>query len=418
MKTLGLDFGGTYIKAGWLHSGRAHDVQRRPVPGFIDTNGRARELDPKAVLEAVQVLLSAHPGAESVWIAGQMSCFTFVDRDGTALTPLVSWQDERVIDVTPLAERLGPATIRALGNELRPGLPIATLSLTEAIPADISRRGQYTSLAGFIAGSLMGQWAPETHVTDAAASGMWDVVGDRWNDEAVSAAGLRPDQLPAGTWSCAPIGRTSSGALVHAPLGDQQASLLGAGLRPGALSMNIATGGQASAVSTSTQTPADVQLRPYLKGSFLHTITHLPAGRALTAVVRLLNHGDTSAKAWDWAARACAADHDWQVQKVHEPHWDLGFFSHEGGSLTNLTGATTAAECMTAAVTEVAQAFIAAAHRLGEFDRLIFSGGLVQKFEPLRQAIAAGLNRPAEVHTGDDATLDGLARLAQDSSDL
>lgn len=411
MKTLGLDIGSTYIKAGWLDGGRAREVQRLPMPAFVDTSGTARELDPAVVLETVYEILDYYSDAESIWIAGQMSCFTFVDRDGNALVPIISWQDERVNDVQPLAYRLGPDLVRALGNELRPGLPIATLGLVSVIPTDIRQSGYFTSLMGFVAGSLIGTWAHATHVSDAAASGMWDLVAGAWNSDAVAEAGLRVDQMPAGTWSCVPLGRTARGALVHAPVGDQQASLIGAGLRLGALSVNIATGGQASVLTTTCRHAPGVQLRPYVNGDYLRTVTHLPAGRALTTVIRLLNHGEVSESAWKWAADAYIPDQ--ADLNVNLPRWDMSFFSPDGGSLCVLTGETTADECMTAAINHVAEGFVAAAHRLGPSESLIFSGGLAKKLKPLRHAIAGALNLPTEVHEGDDAALDGLAQLAR-----
>ncbi|MFM7147252.1 MAG: hypothetical protein ACKOW5_13075, partial [Actinomycetales bacterium] len=57
----------------------------------------------------------------------------------------------------------------------------------------------------------------------------------------------------------------------------------------------------------------------------------------------------------------------------------------------------------------------AAAEDLGgrTCEQLVFSGGLVQKFTPLRNAILRYLDLPHTVHPGDDAALDGLAVLAE-----
>ena len=56
---------------------------------------------------------------------------------------------------------------------------------------------------------------------------------------------------------------------------------------PAELSLNISTGSQVSLL-TETPLPGNYQTRPYFAGRFLNTITHLPAGRSLNALVELL----------------------------------------------------------------------------------------------------------------------------------
>ena len=55
----------------------------------------------------------------------------------------------------------------------------------------------------------------------------------------------------------------------------------------GELSINISTGSQVSR-RTDRLEPGEVQTRAYFHGDLLQTITHLPAGRSLNVLVRLL----------------------------------------------------------------------------------------------------------------------------------
>ena len=67
-----------------------------------------------------------------------------------------------------------------------------------------------------------------------------------------------------------------------------------------------------------------------------------------------------------------------------------------------------------AAIKQVVDGIATAAARLNALGRsVVFSGGLVQKLDPLRLAIVAALD-PSTYRTfdGDDAALAGLARLA------
>jgi sugar (pentulose or hexulose) kinase len=414
---LGLDVGGTYLKAGWLQHGRATGVQRAATPAFIDPSGPYREIDPSALMNAVHALLARFPDPTAILITGQMSGCTFVDDAGNALVPLITWQDRRTSDVAPIAEALGSTAVVALGNELRPDLPIAALAWPQTPPT-----GLFTSLIGYVAGQLAGQAAQVAHPSDAAASGMWSLADECWLPEALQIAGLQPEQMPAVDWALTAVGRNPSGAPVFAPIGDQQASLLGAGLRPegrALLSMNIATGGQVSVVDTAAskaqQVASRTQIRPFFDGSYLRTFTHLPSGRALTKVLELLSRRAPTDDDWAWAMQACAGPHSEQQPTNPLPTWDPRFFTGEGGQLSGVTASTTSADCMVAAVATLAQGFVAAADDLGgrTCEELVFSGGLVQKFTPLRNAILRYLDLPHTVHPGDDAALDGLAVLAE-----
>jgi len=410
---LGLDVGGTYLKAGWLQQGRTTQVRRARTPGFIDPAGPRREIEPSSLMVAVRELLTQFPNPAAILITGQMSGCTFVDDAGNALAPLITWQDRRTADVTPIAEALGPTAVLALGNELRPDLPIASLAWPDGPP-----RGLFTSLIGYVAGQLVGRAAAVAHPSDAAASGMWSVTEECWLPEALTIAGLQADQMPSVHWDLTAVGRTPAGAAVFAPVGDQQASLLGAGLRPDShelLSMNIATGGQVSVVAAkadglSIDEASRVQIRPFFQQSFLRTITHLPSGRALTKVLELLSRREPTDEDWDWALQVCAqSTADRQL-----PSWDPRFFSGDGGHLVGIASSTTSADCMQAAVQVLAEGFVDAAQALGlgDRERMVFSGGLIQKFTPLRAAITQRIPFPHTVHPGDDAALDGLAVLA------
>ena len=70
-------------------------------------------------------------------------------------------------------------------------------------------------------------------------------------------------------------------------MGDHQAALAGAFLGERELSLNISTGSQAS-LFTPTWQPGNYQTRPFFDGRFLNTITHIPAGRALNVLFKLL----------------------------------------------------------------------------------------------------------------------------------
>jgi hypothetical protein len=88
------------------------------------------------------------------------------------------------------------------------------------------------------------------------------------------------------------IGLTKSDKIpVFTPVGDFQASLLGARLENGEISLNIATGGQVSYLGEGMASE-NLQTRPYFNQLFLHTKTHLPAGRHANYILSKFRNGE------------------------------------------------------------------------------------------------------------------------------
>ena len=375
MSFVGIDVGGTFLKGAVLtHEGNVGPVIRVPMPAFLDVSGDSREIDAHVLESAILALvgqLSADSLGEGVLVTGQMAGIAFVAGDGQPVRPLVSWQDSRAGDVAAVARSLGSSNVADLGDGLRRGSPIVTL-----YELGIPDSAYVTSIIGFAAGVLCGSRAPTIHATDAAAWGMYDVRHRQWSESALTLLDIGVDSLPSVSWSIDVVGTTigQRAAPVFCAVGDQQAALLGAGLAGEMVSVNLATGCQVSLLGRSINSPA--QLRPYFGESYLHTVTHLPGGRLLASAL-LDRRGSVEASDWAWAADHAAAD-----PVIH-------------GS-----------------VETIAQGVAEAVDRLGARGRPVrFSGGLVQRFAPVRERITDLLGAPATTYQGDDAALAGLATL-------
>jgi len=348
------------------------NVLRVPIPGFGSKgfDEGIREIEPDDLDAAV---FSALDGvrvspADDVWITGQMAGLAFVDDHGLATAPLISWQDTRSDRLQEVTARMGADVVADLGDGLRIGSPSVTLAAM-----DIDRRSRVRSLISYVAGRVAGQLTTTIHSTDAAAWGLFDTRRMHWSPRACDVAGVDLDQLPnVSTDARVTIGTSA----VHVGVGDQQAALFGAHLQPGELSVNLATGCQVSILADDFV--IEVQTRPYLDSHLLHTVTHLPAGRVMRDAVMNV-FGDDSPESWTLAADVSDSD-----QRIR------------------------------AAIEQIVEGIAGAAARLQALGRpVVFSGGLVQQFHPLRDAIVEAL-APSRVRTfaGDDAALAGLARLA------
>ncbi len=430
---LALDLGTSSIKGAVLHLDppRIEHIQQHPFPAPLPgLPPQWVEIDPAAIVAEVravlETLLPHAPHCAGLLLTGQMGGLVLASETGQPLSNYLSWRDQR-LTLPPasgglpyydrLLQRLRPSHRRQLGHELRPGTTLSFifwLAQEGRLPPD----GAFAaSLPDFVAAHLCDA-APVADPTLAA--GLLNLETGDWHHEAFTRLGLRTVRWPSLAPYSQPVGNVSLAGqtfLVYAPVGDHPCALLGAGLAPGELSLNISTGSQVGLLTPAFQ-GGDYQTRPYFGGQFLNTITHLPAGRALNVLLGLLNElpvaqGHPLADPWDYlhAAAEAASDTDLQV--------DLAFFPTPAGgqgAITNIReGAFTLGHLFRAAFRAMAANYHTAAQRLSPqraWSTLVFSGGLAQKLPLLRTFILEQMPGPHRLSPVTEDTLTGLLALA------
>jgi len=414
---IGIDVGSSFIKVAVMDPDQValRQTARVPFPEFAGGLPPLwREADPRAVVAAVEAALARlEPPAspcEGLLLCGQMHGFVLVDAHGEAVSNYISWLDQRVspAEFDEMAALVTAKERRELGNEFRASIALALLWWLRrhgALPA-----GELTpvSIADFVAARL-GEARPAMEPTQAAAFGALRLDALRWHPEVIGKLGLealrwpevRPTGSAAGTWRGAPC---------YLAVGDQQCALAGALLDAGELSVNIGTGSQV-ALPTDSPAPDGYQVRPYFDGRFLRTITHIPGGRALSALVGLVTElgGGNEAEAWrriDAAvARVPATDLRASIAFFPGPCGGRGYLEnlHEG----NLT----IGHLFRAVFESMAWNYETCAHRL-EPDRAatraVFSGGVARHAALLRELTAAALGCPYRLSPDPEDTLIGL----------
>ena len=278
-----------------LERGEVRHPARVPFPAFLRGLPPAqREVDPAAVMKAVSEVLDPG-GVQGIVLCGQMHGFVLVDGQGEAISNYISWLDRRVQqrEFEAMAALLSSREHAESGHELRPSIAVSILHSMRA------RAGTPVSIADYVAGRLCGT-VPVMDPTQAAAFGCFHLGRMDWHRDVIGKLGLDhlhwPKIVPTGT-----VAGTWRGVPCYASVGDQQAALLGALLEPGELSVNIGTGSQVAMISSTIADDSnEAQTRPYFDGRFLRTITHIPGGRALSALVALMSElgSSTEAEAW------------------------------------------------------------------------------------------------------------------------
>ena len=416
--SLALDLGASFIKGVRVADDGTviGEAVRAPSPPGKPLDGVGSRIIPaQELLAAVQTVLSRiDPRSEGRLYAfsNQMHGFVFVDQDlGAAYGP-VTWQDQRGHEALgDLRASLGEEGVRRLGNELRTGIPLATLA---------SQRGRFrpgsglvlASIGDWVAWSLAGGKGP-IHATNAAAMGLMDVQAGCWDPQAVELAGLDSEQLPEISGDVVTIGGHSRPCCLT-PVGDQQAALLGIGVGRSEMSFNVATGAQVARVADRGD-GTEAQVRPFFDQRFLHTVTHIPAGRALNAWLGLLtelSEGDASLEdQWDRVIERS------RQRERSDMKFNLALFdSADGltGSVRNiLEDDLTVGEFMGAALARLAESLAFHAGRVGwdGVDTAVYSGGWLREGRLVGESLASQLPVPVRRHPDHEDALAGLRKL-------
>jgi sugar (pentulose or hexulose) kinase len=427
MRLLGLDLGTTSFKGAVLDLDRRTVTHVRRVPAPEPVSGLPaghHELDPQAVLAAVRrligELLTEAPDAEGLVLCSQMHCVVLTDAAGRPRSNVITWKDQRGAgNLFTELKRLVTADEQCeIGRELRVGLPVVTLSWLRQngrlepglVPA---------SLPDFVLSQLCGV-GPTTEATNAAAHGLFHLGHGDWHQELIAKLGLDGLRWPP----VRPFGEVVGTAELDGqrlrcftPVGDQQCALAGAELAERELSLNVSTGSQVSLLAPDPG-GGDYQVRPYFSGRWLRTIVQVPAGRSLSVLVDLLTEiPGGGADPWEYVAR--------ESERAGEPDLDvnLAFFAGpfgSSGSVTNIReGNLTVGNLFAAAFRWMAANYARCAERLSPdraWDRVVFSGGLAQRFGRLRRDVLARLGDPPWRHCPtEEDTLHGLLILAKQS---
>lgn len=378
-RVLAVDLGGTFLKMGVFEGQELSWMQRTRVSAFQtmdhSTGRLSADLFAATINATTDVIYQQMGRIDAVMVTGQMAGLAFCNADGSAVMPLITWQESSQLDLETVRDELTISFEKTTGERLAAHLPL--LKLREMrLPSSLA----VTSLIGYVANVLCRGLGHSVHITDAASWGMCDVRDGTWVPELIEVAGVSTAQLPRISWNVEEVGYCDRlSAPVYCAVGDQQSALLGAALKTSEVSVNLATGCQVSMRSVTDETP--YQIRPFFAGEFLKTRTHLPAGRLLESAVQQAYAG-TGPAAWDEARR------DVLVGKA-PPRVDD-------------------------AVREIASA-ISETYRVltaGVAHRILFTGGLIQKFPAIQRQLEDELGVASRVFTDEDAALAGLSALA------
>jgi xylulokinase len=332
---LGLDLGTSSAKAVVTDIGGK--VLAQASAGYAVTSAASgyAESEPahwwSAVTACAREAVEAAAHAAGTWpaaigLSGQMHGLVLASASGQALRPALLWADSRATGALRAYRRLEPAALARLANPLAPGMTGPLLMwVAEHEPG--TYRGARWALApkDWLRARLTGEIHAEP--SDASASLLYDVPGDRWDLEVVSGLGLDTSLLapllpsagaPAGhltAWAADELGMPA-GIPVAAGAGDTAAAALGSGVGLGEVQLTVGTGAQVIRPLAGAVSRADAGVNLYRSATpdgWYHMGATLSAGLSLNWVREVMNAS--------WAELYASAGHPGRVDDpIFVPH--------------------------------------------------------------------------------------------------
>ncbi|MFT3983106.1 MAG: FGGY family carbohydrate kinase [Lachnospiraceae bacterium] len=288
----GIDIGTTTICGLVIDSASGEVISRRTIQNDSALSGMSEEeqlQEPEKIIEVVFALyrsfIETYETIVSVGLTGQMHGIVYTDKNGRAVSPLYTWQDERGNRSYRNGKTYAEYLTEATGNNMATGFGLTT-HFYQLVNGEVPEEAvSFCTIQDYAVMRLTGRKRPLLGMTDAASFGCFDLRKLCFEREKLEAAGIDTAILPEICANYEIAGYTEQKIPVSVAIGDNQASVIGS-VKDIAhtVLINIGTGSQ---VSAGTETYADcsgIELRPCTKESYIFVGSGLCGGRAYAAL--------------------------------------------------------------------------------------------------------------------------------------
>lgn len=433
MNIIAIDCGASFIK-GALINGTTFEIIKEcyeNTPVNLDKSLNHLE---KTILKVEYIFreLSQNIDQVNLCFSNEMHGFVATNEMGIPYCDYISWQDECAYEkydkdinyLDYLKIQLDKKDIEKTGMPIKAGLPNVNLFYyikNEIISKD--KKVYFYTLGDFLVKHITKK-EPYIHITNAAATGIYDLVNHCWSKEIISGLGFDHIIFPK-------IGSAEDVIVteyfdkkvnVYPAIGDQQAALLGAELfEKDVISLNFGTGAQISCLSEETDFGNGYQIRPFFYNRYIKTIPHIPSGRAINVFIRfieniLYNFGLENIQNEDiWTVISNITNN----VKENDLKVDLSFFTNAvsdrtRGEISNISESNLKLDNLFDAIFErIADNVYDVTQRIINIDdikKIVYTGGIVTKNEILQKKIENRFNGSINVNIVYQETFKGIAR--------
>lgn len=294
MLYIGIDIGTTTISGLLIDGTTGEEIARKTIKNtaHVQTDAEWKRLQsPESIVETCQALIghfySGYDGIRGIGLTGQMHGILYVDGSGKACGDLVSWQDERgnllADDGRTYCQKMQDLT----GRSAATGFGLTTLYFDTVNGLVPDEAVCVCTIADYVAMRLTGRKTPLIHSSNAASLGLFSLTEGDFEREKIKKLGIDTELLPQVSTEECVIGETENKLAVTIPIGDNQASFLGAvGCGTNTL-INIGTGSQISRLSRVRREIEGLECRPYVNNTFLLAGASLCGGSSYNLLVNL-----------------------------------------------------------------------------------------------------------------------------------
>ena len=166
-----IDIGSTHIKwAKVSHIYQIEDEGKRPFPEPCVDRDNFFEVDIHKIEKIIVEIIDSFQDIDKVFISAQMHGYILTDKKNDPITPYISWRDQRA------KNNIKPFKIKeSYGVLFKYNLPKVSIKfMVESNPELMSKCKNFYTLGSYITFKLTGK--NETHITDAAPSGFYNVI--------------------------------------------------------------------------------------------------------------------------------------------------------------------------------------------------------------------------------------------------
>jgi xylulokinase len=322
---LALDLGSTCFKAALVGEDDAPRAEAAVELRYDRGSGGRVELPVAEAERSVrrllgEVLRTVPAGAgppRALAVTSQAQTFTVVDAQGRPRLPFLSWQDTRSREVCrALASRPELADAGAHGSfaELDPGLQLCQLARLREAGEGPASGERVLPLPGWLIGRLTDRCVTDDNL--APMTGLYSLRLDGWWPQALAAAGVTAEMLPAVLPVGALAGRLPAeryglpaGLPVVLAGNDQTAGACGAGLQEeGGLLITLGTAQVAYLCTEEVPPPRPGTVRGRFPGGRGYRLVVDPAGGNLVNWAKTVLAGCATDEAFFARAAAAAPD--------------------------------------------------------------------------------------------------------------
>ena len=284
---VGIDIGSTTISATVIDTQNNIQVESYTVSNgaeIIVENPAFYEQDPLVLcdkaIRLIEIITDNYKNIKAIGVTGQMHGIVYIDKNGNAVSNLITWQDKRADESFKNEVTYCDNIFELTGQTVNTGFGFATHyynCINNLVPDNTY---SFCSIMDYLVMKLTETTFPLLHSSVAASFGLFDIKGLKFKTDAISKLGIDDVTLPKVTDDFYIVGRYKN-IPVSVAIGDNQASFIGAvDNLDDTILVNIGTGSQISMVTDSFEENETLELRPLIKNKYILCGSALCGGKS------------------------------------------------------------------------------------------------------------------------------------------